>query len=143
MLKSGISTNLKDLRKSKNLTQSQLAKILQIGQATIAGYESGTREPCISNLTAYANFFECSIDFLIGREDDFGNILFPPSLQNNIYPAFTDKEKTLGLNPNHPVVLSDDDRYRIHLLAEAEEKLGKAYVDGVLKMIELSIQQKD
>ncbi len=57
-------------------------------------------------------------------------------------PDFTEEEKVLGLSPNHAVVLSDDDRYRIHLLAEAEEKLGKAYVDGVLKMIELSVQQK-
>lgn len=66
---------LKELRTAHNLTQYQLAKALQIGQATIACYENGTREPHINNLMAYADFFECSIDYLLGREDDFGNIV--------------------------------------------------------------------
>ena len=70
----GIPTILKDLRKNRNLTQFQLSQALKIGQATIAGYENGSREPHINSLIAYANFFECSIDYLLGREDDFGNI---------------------------------------------------------------------
>ena len=70
----GIPTLLKDLRKNRNLTQFQLSQALKIGQATIAGYENGSREPHINSLIAYANFFECSIDYLLGREDDFGNI---------------------------------------------------------------------
>ena len=70
----GIPTILKDLRKNRNLTQFQLSQALKIGQATIAGYENGSREPHINSLIAYANFFECSVDYLLGREDDFGNI---------------------------------------------------------------------
>ena len=66
---------LKELRKSRNLTQFQLSQILKIGQATIAGYENGSREPHINSLIAYANFFECSVDYLLGREDDFGNVV--------------------------------------------------------------------
>ena len=65
---------LKDLRKNQNLTQFQLSQALKIGQATIAGYENGSREPHINSLIAYANFFECSVDYLLGREDDLGNI---------------------------------------------------------------------
>ena len=65
---------LKFLRKERNLTQEDLSKILKIGQATIACYENGTREPHILSLIAYANFFECSIDYLVGRSDDFGNV---------------------------------------------------------------------
>ena len=70
----GIPTILKDLRQNRNLTQFQLSQALKIGQATIAGYENGSREPHINSLIAYANFFECSVDYLLGREDDFGNI---------------------------------------------------------------------
>ena len=70
----GIPTILKDLRKNRNLTQFQLSQALNIGQATIAAYENGSREPHINSLIAYANFFECSVDYLLGREDDFGNI---------------------------------------------------------------------
>ena len=59
---------LKDLRKNQNLTQFQLSQALKIGQATIAGYENGSREPHINSLIAYANFFECSVDYLLGRK---------------------------------------------------------------------------
>ena len=78
-----ITETLKNLRKEHNLTQGQLAERLNIGQATIAGYESGSREPKINILMAYADYFECSVDYLIGREDDFGNILIPPSKEKS------------------------------------------------------------
>ncbi len=90
---------LKDLRKSRNLTQFQLSQLLNIGQATIAGYENGTREPHINSLIAYANFFECTIDYLVGREDELGNVVIqsdtpatlPPDEQEllNIYQSLS------------------------------------------------------
>ena len=69
-----VSEILKELRKNRGLTQKELSERLKIGQATIAGYENGSREPHIYSLIAYANFFECSVDYLLGREDDFGNV---------------------------------------------------------------------
>jgi len=70
-----ISEILKGLRKESGLTQMQLAEKLHIGQATIACYENGNREPHLINLLAYADFFECSVDYLLGRTDDFGNLI--------------------------------------------------------------------
>lgn len=70
-----IATILKSLRYESGLTQQQLSERLNIGQATIACYESGQREPHILSLIAYADYFECSLDYLIGRTDDFGNII--------------------------------------------------------------------
>ncbi|MBQ7236342.1 MAG: helix-turn-helix transcriptional regulator [Clostridia bacterium] len=63
---------LKSLRIDNGLTQKELSEKLNIGQATIACYENGQREPHISNLNAYADFFECSIDYLVGRADELG-----------------------------------------------------------------------
>lgn len=57
-------------------------------------------------------------------------------------PMFTDEERALGLSDNHPIALSDDDRELINLFAEAEEKLGKAYVRGVKQMVRLAIDTK-
>ena len=74
-----LAETLKNLRVENNLTQKQLGEILKIGQATVACYESGLREPHISSLIAYADFFECSLDFLAGRSDDFGNIILNKS----------------------------------------------------------------
>lgn len=70
-----IAKILKDLRIDADLTQQELSARLNVGQATIACYENGQREPHLSILTAYADFFECSIDYLVGRCDDVGNII--------------------------------------------------------------------
>ncbi len=83
---------LKDLRKNQNLTQFQLSQALKIGQATIAGYENGSREPHINSLIAYANFFECSVDYLLGREDDLGNITIKTE---NPAPPLSEREQKL------------------------------------------------
>ena len=109
-----ICDTLKSLRLERNLTQYELAKHLNIGQATIAGYESGAREPRIGILVEYANFFECSVDYLIGREDDFGNILIPP----------TKKENPFTLNQNETELLKSfnslDDELQAQTLGYVE-----------------------
>ena len=63
---------LKELRVGAGLTQKELAAKLGIGQSTIVGYEKGIREPTVSNLALYAKYFNVSIDYLLGLEDDFG-----------------------------------------------------------------------
>ena len=65
-----VNERLKALRKESGLTQKQLADNLRIGQTTITSYENNSREPHISSLIAYADFFKCSLDFLIGREGE-------------------------------------------------------------------------
>lgn len=64
---------LKELRIEANLTQSELSKKLSVGQSTIVGYEKCEREATVSNLIKYAKFFNVSLDYLTGLEDDFGN----------------------------------------------------------------------
>ena len=67
-----LSAVLKELRISVGLTQKELATKLGIGQSTIVGYEKGIREPTVSNLALYAKYFNISIDYITGLEDDFG-----------------------------------------------------------------------
>lgn len=57
--------NLKDLRETRNITQSQLAEYLQVSRPTIAGYETKNRQPDFEKLKKIADFFQVSIDFLI------------------------------------------------------------------------------
>jgi len=59
---------LKELRKDKGLTQKDAAKLLGIGQTTIANYENGTRVPDLSKVSEIADLFKVSVDFLLGRE---------------------------------------------------------------------------
>ncbi len=90
-----ISEILKGLRKDSGLTQTQLAEKLHIGQATIACYENGSREPHIINLLAYADFFECSVDYLLGRTDEFGNLITKGSVEKSINACLSADEISL------------------------------------------------
>ncbi len=69
-----ISEILKNIRLENGLTQKELSERLEIGQATIACYERGQREPHIVNLIAYADFFECSLDYLVGGLTIWGTL---------------------------------------------------------------------
>ena len=80
----------KQLRKEKGLSQIQLATALNISKACISMIEIGKNEPTANTLIKYANFFECSTDYLLGREDDFGNITIK---SENPAPALTDEER--------------------------------------------------
>lgn len=64
---------LRELRKERGLTQAELAKLLSIGESTISFYESGKRQPDYETLIRLADFFNVSVDYLIGRTDDKNN----------------------------------------------------------------------
>lgn len=59
---------LRDLRKSRNLSQSQLAKKLGVGLMSVSFWERDTVEPSIFNAIAVADFFNISLDELCCRE---------------------------------------------------------------------------
>ena len=63
--------NLKQLRKSKNLTQKQLAELFDYSHVAVAKWENGSREPDFKNLTKLAEYFEVSIDYLWGHTTKF------------------------------------------------------------------------
>lgn len=60
---------LKELRKAKGLSQQRLATDLNTNQNTISRYETGEREPGISELIKIADYFHVSVDYLIGRSN--------------------------------------------------------------------------
>lgn len=63
---------LKELRLEKGLSQQQLARQIETTQSNIGRWENGINEPSASQLIKLADYFGCTIDFLVGREDDFG-----------------------------------------------------------------------
>jgi transcriptional regulator with XRE-family HTH domain len=58
---------LRELREDKNMTQDDLASILNVSRQTISGYEKGVNEPNIENLVRMAEIFNVSLDYLLGR----------------------------------------------------------------------------
>ncbi|WP_312649001.1 helix-turn-helix domain-containing protein [Aminipila sp.] len=59
--------HLKDLRKSKNITQKQLAQHIKASERGIQNYELNERKPTYDILIALADYFDVPIDYLVGR----------------------------------------------------------------------------
>ncbi len=64
---------LKELRTEKQLSQQQLARLLNISQSAIAKWELGKTEPTASAIVSVALFFDVSCDYLLGIKDEFDN----------------------------------------------------------------------
>lgn len=63
-------SRLKSLRTSKGKYQKDMASFLGISLRAYQLYESGDGYPSVPGLIALADFFNVSIDFLVGRSDD-------------------------------------------------------------------------
>ena len=61
---------LKDLRKSRNISQLKLAIDLNMNQNTISRYENMEREADYETLVRFADYFDVSLDYLLGRTDN-------------------------------------------------------------------------
>lgn len=66
----GDFVRLKELRKSKGISQIRLAMELNTSQNTISRYETGEREPGIAELIKIADYFDISVDYLLERTDN-------------------------------------------------------------------------
>lgn len=60
---------LKQLRNEKNLTQEELAKYIGTTRATLASWETGRREPDMETLRKLSDYFNVTLDWLIGNTD--------------------------------------------------------------------------
>ncbi|MBQ7103272.1 MAG: helix-turn-helix transcriptional regulator [Anaerotignum sp.] len=65
---SAFAANLKKIRKNKKVSQKVVAQQLGYGYTAIANYESGRNEPSIDDLIKIADYFDVSVDHLVGRE---------------------------------------------------------------------------
>lgn len=66
----GDCVRLKEIRKAKGISQLKLAMDLNTNQNTISRYETGEREPGISELIKIADYFKVSIDYLLERTNN-------------------------------------------------------------------------
>lgn len=64
------SVRARELRRSKNLTQKQIASIFGVSEILWRKYEAGDRVPTLDGLIAIADYFGVSIDYLVGRTDN-------------------------------------------------------------------------
>lgn len=64
-----LPTRMKKLRESRRIYQREIAETLGVTTRAYQFYESGRSEPNIKTLIAIADYFQVSIDYLVGRTD--------------------------------------------------------------------------
>ena len=64
-----LKERMKELRTERNLSQKKIAAELGIGITTYCRYELGEREPGASLLNQMADYYDVSVDYLLGRSD--------------------------------------------------------------------------
>lgn len=62
--------HLKSLRLAQNVTQKQLAQLIGASERGIQHYELNERKPTYDMLISLADYFNVSIDYLVGRTDN-------------------------------------------------------------------------
>lgn len=60
---------IKELRNEHNITMKKLGEIVGVSESAISQYENGKRQPDIETLKVFADFFNVSIDYLLGKSD--------------------------------------------------------------------------
>lgn len=65
-----LDSRLRSLRSQLKLTQENVAKKIGVARTTYAMYEQGSREPDNETLQRLADFFNVSVDYLLGRTND-------------------------------------------------------------------------
>ncbi len=61
---------IKDLREDSDLTQKEIGDILHVSQRTYSHYEKGDRNVPVEMLIRMAEYYDISLDYLVGRSDD-------------------------------------------------------------------------
>lgn len=64
-----METRLKELRKSKGITQIALQISTGIDQALLSKYENGQRVPTLEAMIALSDYYQVSIDYILKRSD--------------------------------------------------------------------------
>lgn len=81
-----IAKRLKGLREAAKLSQAKLSKELDVKQPLIARYETAINTPAYGVLIQYADYFDVSCDYLLGRCDDPHGMVYscmPKSISEN------------------------------------------------------------
>lgn len=77
----GLPERLREMRMKLKLSQKQVAKRLDSSISSISGYETGEKTPSAEQLLALSYLYNCSVDYLLGKQkevfvtDDHKNLL--------------------------------------------------------------------
>lgn len=98
---------IKKLRIEKKITQSELANKLGLVRSAICNYESGRRQPDPETLNKLADYFNVSVDYLLGRTESKNTIDF--ARYDNIFQINVEQIPLFGeIACGKPIFASED-----------------------------------
>lgn len=65
-----IGTRIKELRLNKKVTQKEIAEGIGVSSVSIQRFEYGSVRPSLDTLLALADYFDVSLDYLVGRSNN-------------------------------------------------------------------------
>lgn len=140
-----IKDRIIELRLSKNLTQSELAKQLDMSASSIGMYEQGRRKPSFEQLEKIADFFNVDMDYLIGRNNIKNKYLLSKTSETNTDSVLEKEEESINkeqeslnkisdfLKKNSDVTLSEIKRGNKVDVIKNDNKIGTYDVELILK----------
>lgn len=100
---------LRELRLSKGLRQIDLCEILKVSKSAVGAYERNEREPVYKQLMNLADYFNVSLDYLLGRSDE--PLVVEQYIKRDIYD-FSEILDNYELKV-HDYHLTEEDKQRI------------------------------
>lgn len=104
-------TRLKELRKKQKLTQQQVADAIGIGMQAYAYYEKEERDPSPDTLCRLADFFNVSVDELLGRTSEpsiFDDARIPKTEIQELFDALSPAQQNNLINYARGMVVSNE-----------------------------------
>ena len=133
---------IKQLRKKKGISQSELAELIGVKTNTVSTWERGTRKPDFEALNLLSNYFEVSFEYILGSSDKEEARVVPTQdeLDELALSALADE---LYDNVKKHSMLSNKSQKMIDALINATYQMEK--LDGELKgeAFEITIVPKD
>ena len=106
---------LKVLRESKGVTQSQLGEFIGAKKSAVSLWESGKRQPDQETLVRLAAYFEVTVDYLLGRDEQ-------PAPQIDIMIRSDMPRYLAQLNPQNRALLEEMARKLFELQQHEDKK---------------------
>ncbi len=117
--------NLVNLRKAKGLSQQKLGKEIGLARNTICQYESGNRVPDVDTLIKIAQYFNISVDYLLGLTDSL----------------YTAEDYANGVKDTKKISITADEEEILDKSREIIDKLGTNGKDLIIEFFDIIIKK--
>ena len=93
---------LRALRESINYSQVKFAELFEIGQSSVVRYEKGEASPSLELLVRVADYFDVSLDYIMGRTDQPQGELYEVKPKTSYSPEMANFVE-MCFDPNSPM----------------------------------------